>query len=273
MKKFLVGSVALAALIAAPAMAADLAVRAPVYRAPPPVVPLWSWTGFYIGANIGGHWGKDDITTTTDTGGGFGPAGAAAIDAASPTSLKPQGVIGGIQGGYNWQFGGGLFGIEADANWLGGSSSRTIPPGVIPVINPADFMIDTAKATFLGTVRARLGVVFDRVLLYATGGAAFGTLKTTDTFGHFGGTIVTTTSDTTSRTGWTVGGGLEYGFTNNWSAKVEYLYVNLGSFDTIIPGTVAGFPDAIRVHHKYTDNIVRVGLNYRFGYGPVYAAY
>lgn len=263
MKNLLLGSLALMALAAGPATAADAPVNASVY-AGPPALDVFRWGGLYIGANVGGHWGKNDLTTTTDSGGGFGPDGAAAIDATSPTSLRPKGIAGGVQAGYNWQTNNFLVGGEADANWLSGSAARTIPPGVIPVINVDDFMYDSAKATFLATVRGRIGVVFDRNVVYATGGIAFGTLKTTDTFGHFGGARVTTTSDTTTRTGWTAGFGLEHALASNWSAKVEYLYVDLGSFDTKIPSTVEGFPDAIRVHHNYTDNLLRLGLNYRF---------
>jgi len=98
MKK-LANVIAIAALIGTPALAADMAVKAP----PPTPAPVSSWTGWYVGANVGGHWGTDKITTTTDAGGGFGPDGAAAIDAASPISLRPEGVIGGVQAGYNWQ--------------------------------------------------------------------------------------------------------------------------------------------------------------------------
>jgi outer membrane immunogenic protein len=134
----------------------------------------------------------------------------------------------------------------------------------IPVVATGDFMTDSTKATFLATVRPRIGVVFDRALFYATGGVAIGTVKTSDLFAGFGGTVFKTTSNTTTRTGWTVGGGLEYAFGNNWSAKVEYLFVDLGNFDTIIPNSAAGAPDSTTVHHKYTDNIARVGLNYQF---------
>ena len=250
------------------AAAADMPIKAPAYNAPSAFV-AYRWAGLYIGGSIGGFWGKDDITTTTDSAGGFGVAGAAAIDATSPTSIRPQGFFGGVQAGYNWQINDFLLGVEADANWRSASAERTIPPGVIPVINAGDFMFDSVKAAFLATFRARLGVVFNHALLYATGGVALGTIKTTDTFGHFGGTIVTTTSDTITRTGWTIGGGLEYAFANNWSGKIEYLYVDLGSFDTTIPSSLpAAAPDAIHVHHNYTDNILRVGLNYRFGYEP-----
>jgi outer membrane immunogenic protein len=257
------------AFSAAGASAADMAVKAPP---PAPMAMVYSWTGFYIGGSVGGHWGSDRITTTTDTAGGFGVAGAAAIDAASPTTLKPQGFIGGVQAGYNWQANNFVFGLEADASWLEGTASRSF--GSFTVINSADVMTDSAKATFLATFRPRVGVVFDRTLFYVTGGLAVGTVKTSDSFGHFGGAIVTSTFDTTTREGWTVGAGAEYAFSNNWSAKVEYLYVDLGSFNTVIPGTVAGNPDVVTVHHKYTDNIARVGLNYKFGWGgPVVARY
>lgn len=265
MKKSMVASTVLAAVMAiGSAQAADLPPRpAPTYKAPAAVpLPVFSWTGFYIGGNVGGHWGTDKITTTTQSGGGFTVAGAAAVDAASPTSLHPEGIIGGVQAGYNWQVNTYLLGLEADANWLSGKASRTLTG--IPVVAAGDFMTDSTEATFLATVRPRIGVVYDRALLYATGGLAIGTVKTSDLFAGFGGTVFKTTSNTTTRTGWTVGGGLEYAFANNWSAKLEYLFVDLGSFDTIIPSSALGAPDSTTVHHKYTDNIARVGLNYQF---------
>jgi outer membrane immunogenic protein len=234
------------------------------------VDPAYNWTGFYLGGNVGGHWGSDRLTTTTDSGGGFGVAGAAAIDAASPTSLKTQGVIGGLQAGYNWQMNTVVFGLEADANWRGGSASRTLIN--IPVIATGDFLADSANASFLGTIRGRVGLSVDRALFYFTGGFAAGTLRTTDSFGHFGGSAVTSTADRTTRGGWTVGGGLEYAFLGNWSAKFEYLYVDLGNYNTLIPSSAGGTPDSVTVHHKSTDNIVRVGLNYHFN-SPVVARY
>jgi outer membrane immunogenic protein len=117
-------------------------------------------------------------------------------------------------------------------------------------------------------VRGRIGWAIDRSLLYVTGGLAVATIKTIDTFNAVGGTIVNTTQNTTTRAGWTVGGGWEYAFAgSNWSAKAEYLFADLGTFDTTIPST-PGFPNSdVAVHHKYTENIARFGLNYRFG-GP-----
>jgi outer membrane immunogenic protein len=266
MKKALLGTMALAALMAAPATAADLARPAPVYVPPPPVVvAIFSWTGFYIGANVGGHWGKDQITTTTAVA-NFPLVGeAAGIDAQSPASLTPNGFIGGLQAGVNWQFNSVVVGLEGDVNWLGGSTSRTLLFGV--PVTAGDFISDSTKTNFLATIRPRLGIAFDRALPYITGGVAFGTVKTTDTLGVAAGTVLDVTNGSTSRTGWTVGGGLDYAFTNNWIGRIEYLYVNLGTFDSALACTFApcvSASDTI-VHHKYSDNIVRVGLNYKFG--------
>jgi outer membrane immunogenic protein len=241
------------------ASAADLPRKAPAYM-PPPLPVVYNWTGCYLGANVGGHWGRDEISTTTSPAG----AEAAFIDSVTATTLKPQGVIGGVQGGCNYQVSSFVFGIEADADWLGGTESRNLVLGPnTAVVNPADFIDNSTKATFIGTARGRVGAAFDRLLVFATGGVAFGRVETTDTFGSFGGTSVVSTNDTTSRTGWTVGGGVEYAFANNWTTKVEYLYVDLGSSDTNIPPCGACVRSYV-VHHNYTDNIVRVGLNYKF---------
>jgi outer membrane immunogenic protein len=266
-KRLLLTSPVMIALLAGSASAADVRV-APAYRGPP-AVPAYNWNGFYLGGNLGGHFGQDRISTTTDPNGAFFPAGAAAIDATSPTTLKPQGVMGGVQGGYNWQFGGLVVGAEADANWLAGAASRTLGPGAIPVINPNDYMVDSTRAKFLLTARPRVGWAWDRVLLYVTGGYAYGTVHTVDTVGAFGGLTVNVSDVTSKRSGWTAGAGVEWAFWNGWSTKLEYLYVDLGSFNTPTPGTnTLGFPLdlTVNVHHKYTDNIVRAGLNYHFGW-------
>jgi outer membrane immunogenic protein len=266
MRKLLPGSMALIALgLSIPAMAADLEVSGgPTYKATRPVMRVYDWSGFYIGGNVGGHWGADRITTVTDPGGGFGVNGAAAIDASSSTTLHPSGFIGGVQAGYNLEGSGGVWGIEVDANWLSGSAMRTLTN--IP-LNPLDVMTNTTQASFLWTGRMRWGttVLSDRALLFVTAGFAFATLKTTDTMGHFGNTIITTTSASTTEPGLAAGGGLEYAFTNNMTAKLEYLFVMIRSVGTTIPPTVAGNPDSIAVTHDYTDHIGRFGLNYRFG--------
>ena len=269
MKSFL-RAAAVSILFAGAASAADLPAytKAPL-KAP---APIFSWTGFYIGGSAGGHWGEDRLSTTTAPANfiaGFAPG----LDLASPVTLRPQGWIAGIQGGYNWQVNQFVVGIEADASWLDGTSTRAVVftggfPGAART-----FMNDSMKATFLATVRGRAGVAFDRGLLYATGGVAFGEVKTTDTLG-FPGNFLDTTSATTRRTGWTIGGGGEYAFAPNWSVKAEYLYVDLGTVDIGLRCTAApcvAVNDTV-VRHRYTDNIGRIGLNYRFG-GPVVARY
>jgi outer membrane immunogenic protein len=168
----------------------------------------------------------------------------------------------GVQAGYNWQVNTFLYGLEADADWLSGTASRTLPGP--PAIATGDFMTNSVRDEFLGTVRGRLGAVFSQALLYVTGGLAIGTVKTSESFGHFGGTVIETASETTTRAGWTIGGGLEYAFAPNWSAKIEYLYVDLGTFDLTLPSSPAGAPDSTTVHNRYTDNVVRAGLNFQF---------
>ena len=105
----------------------------------------------------------------------------------------------------------------------------------------------------------------DRALFYVTGGLAVTNVKFTDSFGSFGNTVVAAISSNTTRVGWTVGGGIEYAFTNNWSAKAEYLYADFGNFTQSIPSCIAcAVGSDIPVTHKYTENIGRVGLNYKF---------
>jgi outer membrane immunogenic protein len=256
------------------ALAADLSPARPApapYRAPV-IVPIYDWSGCYLGANVGGHYGWDKITTTTSVN-NVGAGGAAFLDGLTPVTIHPQGVIGGVQGGCNAQFSSFVIGFEVDADWLGGRQSRTVTVGAGAPIAAGDFMTNEINATFLATARARAGVALDRLLLFVTGGAAFGTIKTTDTLGTFGGAFVSTTSTTTNRTGWTAGAGLEYAMSQNWLFKAEYLYVDLGSFDAAIACALICIDvNDTTAHHKYTDHIGRIGINYKFG-GPVYAKY
>jgi outer membrane immunogenic protein len=247
------------------ASAADLPI--PAYSPPLPIA--YNWTGFYVGLNAGGHWGKDDVTTAASVPNfDAAIAGAAAgFDAGAAGTNKPSGFFGGLQVGYNWQFYNFVVGLEGDVNGLTGSKSRSVfYAGPLPAAG--DTFATSVESNFLATVRGRLGLTFDRALVYATGGLAVGIVKTTDAATVFGGTLLESVSDTTTRAGWTVGGGLEYAFTPNWSAKLEYLYVDLGSFDTAIlcaPGPAPCLTATdITVHHKWTDNIARVGINYKF---------
>jgi outer membrane immunogenic protein len=256
-KRILLGLSLVALMIAGSALAADVAVE-PIYPSyGVPVSVAYNWTGFYIGANVGGHFARDKIGTTS-----VDFAGDSVIDSTSGTTLSPNGVIAGMQIGYNWHVGRMFLGLELDANWLSGSASRSLSFG--PPINPVDVMTNSSKAQFLTTVRPRVGVVLDRWLIYATGGLAFETFIANDTFTFPGATNLTAVNKTTTRTGETIGGGFEYAVLDSWTLKLEYLYVTFGTFDT----NILSLP--ITVHHQFIDNIVRIGLNYRF---PVYWKY
>jgi outer membrane immunogenic protein len=267
MKLRVLGAIALVALATVPATAADVPVPVPVYM-PPPVVAIPGWAGLYFGATVGGHWSKDDITTTTSVA-NYGAAGAATLDALAPVSITAKGAIAGVQAGYNFQFGRVVAGIEADVSWLAGTNTRTlIAPGLARATPVA--LSNSPQGSVLVTLRPRLGITFDAVLAYVTGGLAFATIKTTDAVVA---NAIETTNDSTSHTGWTFGGGLEYALPKGWLLKAEYLYVSIGIFDVTV-GCVsgAGFTcitaaDVV-VHHKYTDNIFRVGVSHLFA-GPL----
>jgi outer membrane immunogenic protein len=196
-------------MVGGPAMAADQAVKAPIFTKAP-MIPVFSWTGFYFGGNAGGHWGQDNIATTTNVP-NAGAAAAAALDSASPATIKPTGWLAGGQVGYNVQVSHVVLGFEGDADWVNGSASRSLVfPGPVPAAG--DVLTDTTQSNFLGTLRPRLGAAFDHSLLYITGGLAVGTVNTTDSFAKFGGTTFEQASATATRIGWVAGGGFEYAF-------------------------------------------------------------
>jgi outer membrane immunogenic protein len=206
----------------------------PVYRGEirPMELPYYNWSGFYLGINGGYAWGTSGWTV----------APVNVLDA------KPTGWLVGLTAGYNLQFGSVVVGIEADYDWADIKSSDTCA---------AVFVCGT-KSSYLATVRGRLGYAFDRFLPYVSGGAAVGDIRAD--------IPLVALSSRSHQVGWTVGGGLEYGFAGNWSAKLEYLYVDLGSFDS---GFVAPLAAA---NIDFKDNIVRAGLNYRFS-GPLFARF
>ena len=252
------------------AVAADLP-RAAAHKAPP--VALYNFTGCYVGGH-GGYHNDDDKFSSTASLANF-PGGAAAfLDRTYPGTTRPMGYLAGVQGGCNLQYGSVVIGAEADASWMGGTADRSfvitnaagVPPGLV---NAA--VNNISEARFLSTVRGRIGWAFDNVLLYATGGAAFGTIHTIDTLRVAG---VTRTADISSRrSGWTVGAGIEFAFLDNWLVRGEYLYVDLGTLDSPVAcvGACAD-PTDLTAHHKYTENIIRLGLSYKFG-GPIVARY
>jgi outer membrane immunogenic protein len=205
------------------AFAADMPVKAPPMAPLPPAI---SWTGFYIGANVGGAWSN----TNSDNNSNFFGDNVA-------------GVIGGGQIGYNWQINNWLIGVEGDFQ---GSSQRESASGTILAVP----VTAEAKVPWFATARGRLGYVNGPWLLYVTGGAAWVNFEASLTVA--GATV----SDETTRSGWTVGGGVEWMFLPKWSAKLEYLFIDVGD-RTFTNGTT-------NADISLQENIVRVGLNYHF---------
>jgi outer membrane immunogenic protein len=247
MKKFLLGSVALAAVIAGPAMAADMPLKAP----PPP--PVFSWTGCYVGIEGGGAWGR---SRHDNTGGG------GILFGSFTPRFDISGGLAGVEYGCNQQFGNfWVFGLEGDWSWANkkGSSAET---GVAGVILGHQAWTDETRERWISTSRARVGWAWNRAWLYVTGGLAAASIdaRVTIPAGPFAGTF----TDRKILYGWTVGAGLEYAFWNNWSIKAEYLYVKLENrefFDNplVVPVGVGG-----RGGVNVDNNIVRVGLNWRY---------
>ncbi len=205
MKRILVLSATIAGAVATAANAADLPRNHGAYTVAPPY-GAYSWTGPYIGANLGYQWGD-----------------------ANGTGLEPHGVTGGIQGGYNWQTGPWVFGAEADIQGSGADDTFA----AFKFSNP-----------WFGTLRGRVGYAFNNILLYGTAGLAIG-----------GGDMeLLGLSETNTHVGWAAGLGLEVGFTPNWSAKAEYLYVDLDKESYFLTGTRTGIESSV----------LRFGVNYRF---------
>ena len=274
----ILGSVAALAMVTA-ASAADLPRKAPP---PAPVMaPVWNWNGFYIGVNGGYSWGR----STRDLN-FFNPLNGVPLATATGGGRDMDGGLFGGQIGYNWQMSNWVFGIETDAQWTGQKGSTTVlcpVAGCFPTAVAAGTGVGASisdKLEWFGTFRGRVGVtVTPSVLLYATGGGAYGSLQTEVGLSGFtaGGIPVTAVgSRSVDKFGWTVGAGIEAMFASNWSAKIEYLYMDLGSIsNSVVLPTAGGFPLGANVTSRVTDNIIRGGINYHFsaGPGPVVARY
>jgi outer membrane immunogenic protein len=247
MKKLFLATTAFVVLTAASAGAADLS--RPAYAPPPP--PVYSWTGIYWGGNVGYSWGqsKNDRSLVN-------------LGVTVSESQDVDGVIGGVQTGYNYQFGAWVLGLETDIQASGQKGGSTFPVLAIP---PSTLTTDH-KLNWFGTTRPRLGfLATPNLLLYGTAGVAYGQIKDTYTANVAGVGTVATASVDDVRAGWTAGAGIEGAFGGGWSAKVEYLYMDLGKLQQ----TVTIPPAAITAtfNSRLTDNIVRVGLNYKWGGG------
>jgi outer membrane immunogenic protein len=219
-----VGLVALAGPIGA-AAAADLSQPPPAYPTKAPYLPsYYNWTGLYLGINGGGAWGSSTWS-------------------GLPSTFNTSGGMFGGQVGYNWQFGQFVYGLEGDIDW-------TDIHGASPIAACAVFACDT-KNDFLSTVRGRVGFAADRFMPYVTGGLAIGNIRTN-------APLVAGVDQTNA--GWTVGGGVEFQVYGPWTAKVEYLFVDLGNANCGVP---CGFAPGTN-NVSLTSSVVRGGINYRF---------
>jgi outer membrane immunogenic protein len=258
--------------VAAPAFAADLPRKAA--PPPPPPVPVLNWTGFYIGINGGYSWGRSSRDLNF-----FNPVNGVVLATATGGGRELNGGVFGGQLGYNWQTANWVFGFETDAQWTGQKGSTTVlcpvagcfPTAVVAGTGVAATVTD--KLEWFGTFRGRGGVlVTPSVLLYATGGLAYGSLQTDLGLSGFTAAGVPVTiagSRSRDKFGWTIGGGIEAMFGTNWSAKLEYLYMDLGSVsNSVVFPTAAGFPLGANVTSRVTDSIIRAGINYHFSAGP-----
>lgn len=286
--------------LAQQAAAADLPLKAP------PLVVVYNWTGFYAGANVGYSWGRADTdvdgtfstitrTRTFRTASGpippltdvtTGPVTAAAVGTGR---ADVDGVLGGFQIGYNWQVSRSwVIGVETDIQLTGERGSSTV------CVSPTCLSFATAdtKLKWFGTLRGRVGYLIDpRVMIYATGGLAYGEVETNYGSVLFGQAATLGTSSV--RVGWTGGGGIEAMLDNNWSIKAEYLFTdygrvsgNLGAVTNVTSTTTANVPSvgfstivdttttlSGPVSTRFTDQVIRIGINYRFAPSAIVARY
>ena len=229
MKAILLGAAALLAL-AAPAAAADIQPR--TYTKAPAYTPpqaIYNWTGFYIGGHVGGAFAGDDTFQSSDAR-----------------------FLGGVQGGFDYQFAtNGVMGVEAQYSWMNSNNTGVPFPGGGLI---------TSNNNQLGSVTGRVGYTWGPGLLYAKGGYAW---RNDPNVGvSVNGSPVAFTTDGNHKDGWTVGAGLEYMFAPNWSAKAEYQYYNFGSTTF-----TSGPADVVGVRGREDEHTVKVGVNYRFGWG------
>jgi len=270
------------------AYAADMPVKAPVHSAPAAAMP-YNWTGFYVGGNVGASWANSDVTSNLIPGAVVpGSAGSLFTTAGNIALINALGTgslsgscrfTGGGQIGFNWQFAPSwLVGIEADFNSFNEKLSLSATGTTANIFGPAPATVtNTLSTNWLVTVRGRIGLTFDRLLLYVTGGAAFTDLNYSQIYSDgvsaANGTGAGSSSIKSTKTGWTIGGGGEWALGDKWSIKAEYLYVQ---FDGLSTTTLLTAQQTAAPFNLFSQNltgatgdldvhIARIGLNYRFG--------
>ncbi len=258
-------SAAAAALLFAhgSAVAADLPTKAPYYKAPP---AYYGWTGCYIGANVGGVWSRFRDEWRPNSA-GF-PVSGPSLTANGAATIHDSGLTGGGQIGCNLETNSVVWGVEGDFNGTDLRGSRDV---AVPTSGPvAAYSIhEDFRARWLSTVRGRIGFTAHRTLFYATGGVAFAHLNTSDSAVFPASSTNNTVSGSSTRVGWTVGGGIEHALGGGWSVKAEYLLARFEHLSTTSANSNPGlFPLSTIMHdHRLDEQIARIGLNYRLGGG------
>jgi outer membrane immunogenic protein len=264
MNRLMLAGFALAVFVA-PAMAADMPLKAR-----PAPAPAWSWTGLYVGINGGGSVGNDSSTASfTGT-----PVPVLEFNEAFGRSLA--GAVFGGQIGYNWHVAPQwVIGVEGDWDWTGQKNSACLFGCGPNFFGPTSgtFMFDDQSLKWVATARGRLGYADGTTLWYVTGGGAWGRFEESITAGGTTASLQTAASFSTTKSGWTIGGGVETALWHSgWSAKLEYLYVDLGTITNAYATPATNFlgTGIVASSSRVQDHIFRIGLNYRFGgYGPV----
>jgi outer membrane immunogenic protein len=282
-------SAAFIAAMSVGAVAADLPSRVPAAAPALVIAPAYKWSGFYLGANAGYGWGHANFNIAPG-GAWVGDPDLAGVTSAATRRTGIDGFVGGLQAGYNWQFGAMVVGVEADVN-LSDVSGGFASPTRQGVVTGTYSARGDAGSDWFSTVRVRFGFAADRALFYVTGGLAiadnnFSHAVSFQNVGQVPGLPITgpggganAASNSTVNYGWTVGAGVEYAVHQNWTAKVEYLYADLGdnaaSSGYLSQQCQLNCQFDLRHSEKKHMNVVRVGVNYKFGAtaAPVVARY
>jgi len=261
--------------LAGTAFAADLPLRAP-----PPVyvAPVFSWTGFYVGGQLGYAWGKDPVTVNSNFTEEF-----LTLDpfTSAQRQSSPSGAIGGAHIGYNWQINQFVLGVETnvDATNFNGQQSIFSVASFAGGFTDIGELRDNIRSTIQGTFHGRAGWAWNNWLFYGTGGVAF-----TDFTSNYQFASILTDDRTSTRVGWTAGGGIEWAFNNNWIFGVEYRYSDFGHFtdnDLFSLGATTtgllGTPLVVaNERHHLTENRIQARVSYKFDWfnpAPVVAKY
>jgi outer membrane immunogenic protein len=267
MKRLFVGIVfILGGLAAATAADLDTATLSPALDS-----PTYNWTGFYFGGDLGRASGRSDLRTTAALAGPgsyFQITTIPVVGAVGARNIKPSGATVGMAGGYDWQTGNLVLGLETDFSYLNLHGSTT-GGAIYPCCAPTGFLINSSvRSDWLLTARPRIGVAHDGLLLFVTGGLALSKLNSGFAFSDNNSAATASGSVSNTAAGYAFGGGVEARASSHWTVKAEYLHVDLGRISAASSNLTSSYgPSPLNVFMHSADlqvNLVRVGVHYRF---------